>query len=262
MNILKNVSRKNRLAYVLITVTMVLSGALITISAVMGEDYDSRTLCDRQNPPKAHAVVLIDATDVLSPPRVNVIHNAILALEKGLADHDRLSVMVVDADGQTGKAVKQLFSMCKPPDGSHMNPVYQAPEKAARRYQKDFYQPLVAAIDLLHSFEDSNSSPILEALYELNNVPDNKIPVTRLVLVSDLLQKSTVLDFYHDTPDFSQFRKTGTYLIAQHYLSGAEVVVWQINRPKYRRYQTDAVEQFWGEYFTETGVAEYSVKKF
>ena len=243
-------NRRNTLASLLILLVVSLCLALYLVSKTWADSRSADTLCSTQSPPTEHWVVLLDATDQPTPLQFNVVSVEILGMAQAMPANQRLSVVAIHPDADGVNPVAVLFSKCKPPDGEGMDSLYQAPGLAKMRYENHFHAPLLAAIETSGQLSRTDTSPILEAVYLVSRELGRDLPVTRMLLVSDLMQNSELLSFYRGRIDYSELQKRKSYVMDNPSLNGVNIRILHLSRKGNKEQQS---QNFWERYFTESG---------
>jgi hypothetical protein len=241
---------RNTLAVVLIVLVVSSCLALYWLSKTWADSRDNDTLCSAASPPVEHWIVLLDATDQPTPQQFRVITVEVLGLARQMPVDQRLSVMAIHPDAGELNPVQVLFSKCKPPDGEGMNSLYQAPQLAERRYFSRFHEPLLVAIEMVGQLTPTETSPILEAVYLICKEAWRDLPVTKLLMVSDLMQNSGLLSFYRERVDYRQLQKRKSYVTENAFLNGVDIRLLHLSRKGNKPQQS---QRFWQQYFEEAG---------
>jgi hypothetical protein len=146
---LNEYTSKNLLAVLILGTVSIVLISVIVISYALGKDRerDDQTLC-RRGPPPAHTVVLVDATDPLTPDQLRVVQGEIQRLGlQTLEEDQRLSIYRLEPKVKEG--VQLLFSKCHPGDGSGASEVIENPGKLKQRYGEEFKQPFQVAVETI-----------------------------------------------------------------------------------------------------------------
>lgn len=244
---------------------ILLVGAMIVVLVGTGAFFyvkskevstDPLTLCPRSRPPTEVTVVLLDASDEFSEPQRLEVRNLLQRLRDEIPQFGLVEVYPVDRLGK--RLTEPLIHLCNPGNGKEVNPIYQNPEFAQRKWQR-FADTLSKAIDEQISASDALTSPIFEAIQatairtfdrpEFDGIPK------RLVIISDLLQNVPgELSMYDAVPSFSAFRRTPYFSRIRSDLTGVSVIVYYLVRSNVR-VQGRAHIAFWDDYFRAQGAA-------
>ena len=241
---------RNALASVLIFLVVSLCVSSYLVSKTLTDSRNNDTLCSAENPPMENWVVLLDATDQPSPLQLNVVTLEVLEMAEQMPVNQRFSVVVIHPDTDGINPVRVLYSRCKPPDGEGMNDLYQAQKLASKRYDSHFLAPLQMTIKASSHLSPTKTSPILEAVYLVSKELGRDLSVTRMLVVSDLMQNSDLLDFYRDRIDYGELHKAKSYVTDNQLLSGVDIRVLHLARKGNRQNES---YKFWGQYFKEAG---------
>lgn len=218
---------------------------------------DPSTLCATQQGPNAIHVILIDVTDELSVLAQEEIFQEIERIQARIERLDRLEIYGLgpDEDGVTAP----LFAACNPGRGKDMNALYQNPQLAEARWKSEFQVKLKSALGQIVAKEESQRSPILEAIRRISVMtlgqPQFDQSHKRLYVFSDLLQHNPGTYSHYTRPlqPYDSFLSSGKHPSAQANLTGVEVEFFYISPPKLRHLQNADHFRFWENYVFKSG---------
>jgi len=212
---------------------------------------DVETLCPDSGPSGALAV-LLDLTDPLEETQA-IRLRTILGSEFNAADKGTLiSVGIVSEDKARWGAA---YSKCKPQAVEDANPLLQNPRMIGETYNDEFIVPLDQTIDSLLHAEAEQTSPIMESLQALiaaTPALETVEGTRKIVIVSDMLQNSSVLSFYRGEFWDRFEQKNGTSRLAGS-LKGTRIMLLLVPRPSSGLDDNLEVDQFWIHYFDLQG---------
>lgn len=158
--------------------------------------YDKNTLCINEQVVEKHNILIIDTTDALSKFQSIFLKKQIEDMVNNAKTNDRFSVYTIDSF--LGGASKKLFDMCVPNTGADMNPVYENPKLAERKFKKTFYNPILELISKLEILNSQNRSPITSAISDIFKLKvfDSNANVKEVYLYSDLLENTKTSSIY------------------------------------------------------------------
>ncbi|MBN8430881.1 hypothetical protein JF535_08445 [Microbulbifer salipaludis] len=238
-------TREDRRGIVVFSGCLVILAALgaFTLSVVQApeRDYDRVTLCNPNLPRFAQHIVVIDASDTLSPHQTHFLDTHLSSLLAAAAVNDRFSIFVLD-DHYNGLS-KPVVDLCKPNSGKDVSALTANQQFIQALYQERFEQPLGKAIEKAVSGGEQPVSPIYEALSDVAalNHFDPAAENVHLTIVSDMIQNSRAGSVF----------KRGSAAIDQLPLIDlrrARTRVFWLDRAKYQRYQTAELEASWQDY--------------
>jgi hypothetical protein len=209
------------------------------------------TMCPESGP-EGLTVLLIDATDAITPVQRASLHNEFERLVGRVPVHSAIEVYTVDQVSDrvllpTGERI------CNPGrDGSFWT---QNPRLIENRWRERFWEPLqkweLQAVDR----QPTERSPILEAVQSVAVTEFQREALVgkprTLVIVSDLLQHTPGLSHYRAVPSFEEFSRSDYYATVRTSWSGVVVEVIYITRPGTP--QGSQHLEFWREYFAGNG---------
>lgn len=219
---------------------------------------DAETLCRADGALPEVTVVLLDLSSTLSDVQKLDVKNELTRLRDRIPRFGRIDVFAVD--DRAPRIVEPLLKLCNPGRGDDMNDLYQNPQLARQRWERDFASTLAGAIDKLLQMPESATSPIFEAIQAvaLQTFDDpalDDVASRRLVLVSDLMQNVPGhLRMYDAIPKFDDFARTPYWLDVKAELDNVDVTVLYLQRPTSQRLWTSQVE-FWSRYFEAQGAS-------
>ena len=204
-------------------------------------DYDRVTLCNPSLPRFSQHIVVIDASDTLSPHQTHFLDTHLSGLLEAAAVNDRFSIFVLD-DHYNGLS-EPVVDLCKPHSGEDVSALTANQQFVQALYRERFEQPLDHAIEKAVSGGEQPVSPIYEALSDVAalNHFDPAAENVHLTIVSDMIQNSRAGSVF----------KRGSAAIDQLPpidLRRARTRVLWLDREKYQRYQTAELEASWQDY--------------
>jgi hypothetical protein len=219
---------------------------------------DADTLCRVDGAMPEVTVVLLDLSSTLSDVQRLDVKNELTRLRDTIPRFGRIDIFAVD--DHAPRVLEPLLRLCNPGRGEDMNQIYQNPQLARQRWERDFASTLGAAIAKLLETPESATSPIFEAIQAvaLQTFDDPKLDAVesrRLVLVSDLMQNVPGhLRMYDGIPAFEQFAKTPYYLDVKADLKNTDVTIFYLQRQSSQRLWQPQIE-FWSQYFEAQGAS-------
>jgi len=248
---------KDRLGLLLIACAMAALGAMAAAGfALRPPPIDAATLCRTDQPIGAHTFILVDATDRLEPRHRRKLQ-AVAAQERArLAPYDRLSIASLRWDRP--EEPRLLFSLCLPPDGTQVNPLFANPARAQARWDETIGGALKSALSRAGSRARARASPISAGVRAAAADADfgPEIGARRLVLVSDLMEHAPGrFSLYEARADYPRYRAAGGAPAA---LDAVAVRVVTLDRPTTNAAQEAARDGFWADFFDDSGAAEIS----
>ncbi len=158
--------------------------------------YDKNTLCITGEAVEKHKIMIIDTTDSLSEYQINFLKSETTNKINNAKTNDRFTVYTIDSS--IGGASKKLFDMCVPNTGADMNPIYENPKLAKRKFEKNFYNPILKLIANLKVSNIQNRSPITSAIGDIFQLKvfDPNANLKAVYLYSDLLENTKASSIY------------------------------------------------------------------
>ncbi|SRR6266404_2007006 len=219
---------------------------------------DAATNCPLSGPTAVHAI-LIDRSDPLLPVQALQARQTVDRYVRSAKIGERFDLYV--ADGDAGKVLSAVSSVCNPGRGDQANELYQNPQMIQRQFEEKFLKPLGANLDELLSVATSNTSPILEsiraaAVSSFGAIELGAIPL-RLTIISDLVQNTPLYSNFRSEPNFADLAKRPEWRALQANLKGAKVDVMYLLRADAKRnglpIQNMGHQRFWFSVFEVDG---------
>jgi hypothetical protein len=230
-------------------------GAAIVWAVIRGKEQDALsadTFCPKAGP-IAVTAVLIDRTDGLTAIQVEALKSRFDAWAHAIPKYGALVVYDV---GDGDELLDPVLSLCNPGDGSDQSALDSNKKMWAQRYEEKFATPVHALIENMRFDTEAASSPILEAVQAIavrDFGPQRSGMPKRLIIVSDLLQHTSAVNFYKKVPDPGEFRRTAFGRSVAVDLSGVMVDIYFLNRMDAAMKQTNALGAFWMHWLRDLG---------
>lgn len=157
---------------------------------------DSRGCAIGRHTP-AHLVVLLDATDPLTPKQIAYVGDGVRAAMNALPPGALVELYRLEG-GMDLRGWTPFAAFCLPDNGEAADGLTQNPRLIRRKFQETLNRLLDMGTEQI-ARGASDTSPILEALNELATRFDVHESGRQLLLVSDLLEHSAYGDQYRDT---------------------------------------------------------------
>ena len=267
----KRTSRKRRRAgtrhqsssagwYITIAICVLLLVVVFYSSHIMNSknnNIDEATLCRTDGPDNVTAI-LLDLTEPLNNTQQARL-KAYIAREIASSDTDTMISLGIVSDNP--ERWGSLFAKCKPATGKHANELYENPSQIRERYQREFLIPINTEIEVTLTQHVPSSSPIMESLQSLiADTPNFTVAPgqQKLIIVSDMLQNSDIISFYHghDWKYFSDHDGEKRLAINLHDVS---IEIMRIPRLGNDIPSNELVDDFWTRYFDRQGSRPPSV---
>ena len=160
---------------------------------------DEQSLCS-STVENGQTIVIVDKTDPWNDSQADRLEQQIWWLVSvKMHVEERLTIFAFS--DQLVPGFPPLFSFCKPPSGEGANEITKSRDYYNRQYKKQFLEPLKAVIEDIKRAEEKDCSPIMEVLFDIlsrREIRDHK-GSTRIVLISDLAENSSLYSFYRQT---------------------------------------------------------------
>lgn len=249
---------KTKKGYLMIAGTVLFFIVVVILSSVLSkEDNIDKNLCLKDKPLEAHTAVLIDMTILFTQDETTFLKDKIQEIQHVLRQNDLFSIYSINKSQDTQITPKQLFSRCRPKSGKEANPIYESPDNIQKKYEKDFVKPVKKLLTELpnEKNEGNVNSPIIEAIQGMTHLANfsNKIKDRRLIVISNMLEKSSILSHYNNNYTFEKFKSSEEYSKIKSNLEGIDINIYYMVRPNTKSYQCSKHISFWRDFFTESG---------
>lgn len=198
--------------------------------------------------PRAHTIVIIDQTDVLSERCMTQLDMLLQELPQTVKKGEMLSIFAISANSDL--AVTPLLSVYNPGLGS--NEWVENLRMKRKQFMDSFWTPIVNFSKELKQRPPSPTSPIVETVNRILKWKKFSAltPKRVMVIYSDMLQNSmncsdypTSTIVYEGAPGCPELRP----------MEGVRVDIRYIVRPKLHLLQTPEHQQRWREMFEKAG---------
>ncbi len=225
-------------------------------------DVDEVTLCPIDGA-IATTVVIIDATDSFNAIQKNSIEIELNKVRSATKKHE--SIQIFNITDEVGSLLIPTFNACNPGSGEGANFLYENEELINKLWNENFSNPLNMALEQATLKASYASSPILESIQSVAGASFGVVHENtpkKLVIVSDMLQNSEMINFYKGIPSFeSVYQSNNLSSMSSLYLKGVDVTILMLNRPNRAELQNNTNVLFWERYFTSQGARLVSVKR-
>jgi hypothetical protein len=239
---------------------MLLTVTLVVLAVLLGLNFTGKAtappkadLCRADAPLPVHEVWFLDATDAFTPAEISLLGQTVLRRLEALPAGGKLSLVALQREGKEA-AARTLFARCKPQDGSGANPLTENRRLLDKHYHEAFAGPLNAAMETLAHASNADASPILEAMYTVLLTFEAGAKQLRLLIVSDLLEYSSLGNFYRPGYRWDILRQVPKIQAMQDRLRGVDVSVLLRSNARTRLYQHRQHAAFWHAYMRHAGV--------
>lgn len=258
---LLHVEKKSGPNWVLIGVSVVFfSIASWAIYSVLSKTKINKvTLCPEEGRSKVVAL-LIDKTGGFSENQKRILTRAVDNEIDNLDVGVRLAIYELDPDTFNGLS-EPIFDKCKPRDGSDANVFVENQQMLAKQFNERFLGNVTEITQTAVNAEHASRSPIIEGLNDLATVYalEDTQRISRIVVISDLLQHSDDFSFYRAKPNISDLDTTAFTLPD---LFGVDVQVYFLQRSgSEQSLQNAELLSWWETLFVEANTSDYRLMK-
>lgn len=225
-------------------------GGLIFVQTERQNAKDPDTYCHRDGPSSV-TIVLLDASDIIDEVQAERIKADIIGKALNSDQGTRFDVYV--ADTSDGKLSKPVFKMCNPGEPERFDSLYSDVKARREAFEGFFINQMESLLSDLLTVEEAPSSPIIESIRSaatasLSRLNDST-PI-RLIIVSDMVQNSSLVRHRSSSADFSEFKKSSAWPRALVDLRGARIEVLYVVRSQYSGIQNRGHQLWWEDYFS------------
>lgn len=221
--------------------------------------YEDKALIRKES--SEQTIVVVDQSEALSVSHKRQVKDILLDY---FADEGQLPIrasVVFYVFGKNdfsptgaGQTLQPVVQLCRPPTTG--NEVFENKRKLERTFRDQFVIPLYETLDRSLDASLGERSPILEMLQYISRTQDIKESSSKskkktLILVSDLLQHSSVISHYKGAA-YQDFLKSASMLKSD--LRGWSVRILYLQRyGKDQALQNRQLDEFWMRYFHDAG---------
>jgi hypothetical protein len=225
------------------------------ISSAASRPVDRITGCPKDGDYSAIFAVLLDTTDSFSPVQQEIIQKKLDEVAEELPRYGKFEVFVVRASSD--QLIEPIIQVCNPGRGSDTNEWVGNPRLMEKRWHDKFIDPLDSSLkSALSASVSANQSPILEEIQQVSVHAFFETPTQsakRLVVVSDMLQNSTVLNQYRQPESFEAFEQTSGFVKVRPELRDVDVTILYVRRSSEFKRQGKRHIEFWQDFFDASG---------
>ena len=176
-------------------------------------------------------VFLIDVSSPLTPQQKDQLKNMFEDyIKESPVNSKHVFYKVDEIKDQLLKPVVEGVSNYSEKDKNYFT---SSPEREKKVWAKKFEQPFLAALETTTASSDSKNSPILESIKSVVISTLNKYEAKgkpkRLILVSDLMQHTSSLNFYKEIPDYKLLKQNPEFRNLRIDLTGIDFEIWWLN---------------------------------
>jgi hypothetical protein len=202
--------------------------------------------------PRAATVILLDATDALSPVTLKEVRTRLLDIAEALEPYSLLEIRALDPSSSRGRTV---FSRCNPGDGSNLDEFRGNPALARKRWQEAFRKPLERALQAGLDPIVARASPLMGAIQDIalerfSGKANEQYPRT-LIIVSDMMEHSPEYTQYSGDLTFDRYKRSPAFSRFRTDLQGAEVTLLFVPRRTARSINAVDHINFWREWIRD-----------
>lgn len=221
---------------------------------------DPETYCPKAGPATVTAVI-IDTTDSFNLVQRTDLINQIEQLIGAIPRYGALEIYAVGPIED--KQPQPVFRKCNPGRAEDISELTGNPIMVERDWRDGFREPLEDVLVKILAPSEADRSPIMESIQWVTinalTVPGRSEVSRRLVVVSDLLQNTAGVSFYHNLVDFKTFSKTPYYRRVSAPIEGIAIDLLVIQRDSRTGIQNPKFLQFWVDFFDAQGASSLRV---
>lgn len=237
------------------TVLLVIAG-LVGWQSIHAPELDPITHCERNRPVAGDVVVLLDLTDRLDRHQERRLREWFEELAPSLKRNERVELWTLGGGG-----LERVFCSCHP--GYETDPIFHNPAMSHLHVESVFIRPLQVAVAAAINGTPSPHSPILEAIRTVSEQSGLAEPSRHrsLVLVSDLVEHTGALNFYHAVPRFDSFRRSALFSRVRAGLHDVTISILYLPRGADAATLSPRLAEFWADYFRACGAGSVRIRR-
>ena len=238
---------------VLIVLAAIFAGFFLYKLAVSVEPTDKLTGCP-QNPSLSpeHWVIIVDVTSPLSLQEKKALELFHEKIVRTAQEKSRVRLYRLGEFGATEN--DRVVDLCSPGNPNQANPLYVSVNAVKADWEKKFRAKILDELDKIIPNHGLKQSPIIENLNYISMLEFSQPQGQKkhLVVISDFVQNSAMLNMYLEQPDFDGFRKkVGDSKVSARF-EGVDVQLLYLATGQ-PALQGDSWRNFWVAYVTSNG---------
>lgn len=248
--------RDDRRGIALIASALLVLGTGAWLLSQSGDvERDARTGCPKgqNSAPPAHTLILLDQTDSLPEDEIAYARHLIWNEYQWLPQN---GVMTVKSISTVGPATE--VKVCRMPLARETNVALNNPRAIEREFKRSAGQRIELLLERLSRAPEQEQSPIIEAVMSVFRRLDygSDVEARRLIILSDMLQNSSLLSHYQrsvdPSPVVARIRDSGIDM------SNVSIRIHYVRREPASR-QTPAHRAFWQRLLEESGSSDVAI---
>lgn len=197
------------------------------------------------NGPNGVTVFLVDTTDPLSQTTFIDVKNRLNSKLESANVGERIEILgLTEYVGE----LTELFSGCKPDDGSDASGWTNNPRLMRQDWERFFSKPLAQVSNNLKNSDAGNQSPIMAGIQSIKlNIFDKykaKKYLQNLIIISDMIEHTNSFSLYRDDANYTTFKSSPAYHDYRTDLTGVAVEIWFIDRGN-AKFRKSSHMDFW-----------------
>lgn len=213
-------------------------------------ELDSNTNCPIKGANSVTAI-LIDTTDSLSRDQALYLNKKLSELVLNSETYDKFDIYFLN---ETTDKISPSISVCNPGDGNDKSELTNNKRRLKEVWKTTFFDKLSELFSTLREVPQADQSPIIEGIkfVSIDAFVGNEAKNKKLIVVSDLLQHSSLLSHYSD--QYSENVAESSPISASFpYLEHVDVTLMYVVRPAYRQLQSNKHFVFWENLIRASG---------
>jgi hypothetical protein len=248
---------------------MILVG-IIAIAGALGYLYltekskvvklNKSNLCPLDGPTSVTAV-LVDRSDKLNVYQKESLRAVFQEIKNMVPKFGLLEIYILGEIAD--RLATPVLSICNPGRGDDISYLTGNPRLATQRWENEFSKKIDSFLPEFMGDSPSSNSPIMENIHSVSITSkifrmEESVP-KQLILISDLLQNSSILSQYKNFGTYKDFLKNPNSQSVQCNLKDFQVTIYYLRRPKDFKMQGKDHISFWRDYLSHMGATLGSV---
>lgn len=236
-----------------IVLAAVFAGFLLYKLAVSVEPTDKLTGCPQNaNLSPEHWVIVVDVTSPLSVQEKKALELFHEKIARTAQEKSRVRLYRLGESGAIES--DRVVDVCSPGNPDQADPLYVSVEAVKADWEAKFRTRILDELDRIISDKGLKQSPIIESLNYISLLEFSQ-PLGRkkhLVIISDFVQNSALLNMYIEQPSFDDFRKRvgNSHVSARIEDVDVQLLYFASGQPAL---QGDSWRDFWVAYVASNG---------
>lgn len=258
-----NKKDKQGIVMILVFAVVIVMGGAYHFLAKNSKRVNRETLCLTKEKQRVIWAIFVDKTDPFTDRQSRYIKHKLERIKNRVGENEILSIYTINSEITRFTALEPIFSRCAPRTGEDANFLYEGEDYLKNNFNELFGKPLEDVVKKIETKEEHPSSPIIEGLAALGDIPefsDGNI-LKRVLLISNGLQNVLAFSHYSKKPySFAELKKTKYYQMINPSLGkNTEVEFVYLISPETEALQNEMHRKFWRDLLVDANAKKVEI---